>query len=348
LTAAYKAWQAEELADWPFSEHRGADRADRAQRLPRVSLVTPSFNQAAYLEAAILSVLNQGYPDLEYMVFDGGSQDGSTQILNRYRDRLAYWESVPDRGQAHAVNKGWERANGKYVWWLNADDLLVPGALLSAVEYLEAHPDADLIYGDVLRIDESGQVMDLYEYKDFDLVRLVASAGAIAQAGGLMRRTTIDRIGYLDEGLHFLMDTEYWIRLALSGGRIVHLGQPLALFRIHAHSKTQSGSLLAVQERYDVYGRLFDRPDIPLELVAQRARALSNMHVSCARVYLKVRAFPEALGELWRAARSWPQQILAPRFWWHLVLALLGRTVGEGMWLRLRSWMRALRRRRRA
>lgn len=348
MTAAHRGWQAEELAGWPFSIPDRMDQAGRARRLPRVSLVTPSFNQAAYLEASILSVLNQGYADLEYMVFDGGSQDGSTEILNRHRDRLAYWESVPDRGQAHAVNKGWARASGAYVWWLNADDLLVPGALQSAVEYMEANPDADLIYGDVLRIDESGRVMDLYEYRDFDLVRLVAAAGAIAQAGGLMRRTVIDRIGYLDEGLHFLMDTDYWIRLALSGGCIVHLSRPLALFRIHGQAKTQSGSLLAVQERYEVHRRLFERPDLPAELRTQRGRASGGMHLSCARTYLKVGAYPEALSELWLAARSWPWLVLAPRFWWHLMLALLGKAVGEGVWLRLRSWMRRLRRRRTA
>jgi glycosyltransferase involved in cell wall biosynthesis len=108
---------------------------------PLVSIVTPSFNQAPFLRRTIESVLGQDYPNLEYIVIDGGSDDGSLAVIQEYADRLAYWESIPDKGQTDAINKGFSRATGKYIAWLNSDDIYRPGAVAEAVAYLEAHPE---------------------------------------------------------------------------------------------------------------------------------------------------------------------------------------------------------------
>jgi glycosyltransferase involved in cell wall biosynthesis len=120
---------------------------------PLVSIITPSFNQAPYLRRTMESVLRQDYPNLEYIVVDGGSTDGSQAIIKEYEDRLAHWESVPDRGQTDAINKGFARATGKYLAWLNSDDVYQPGAISEATAYLESHPEVGMVYGDCTFID---------------------------------------------------------------------------------------------------------------------------------------------------------------------------------------------------
>jgi glycosyltransferase involved in cell wall biosynthesis len=336
----------QELCDWPRrapSSSPWEERAAAEGAWPRVSLVTPSFNQGQFLEDTILSVLNQGYPDLEYMVIDGGSTDGSPEVIRRYADRLAYWESTPDRGQSHAINKGWGRATGKYLWWLNSDDLLMPGSLVAAVRFLETHPDVDLVYGDVVRVDAAGRWVDYYPYRDFDFAGFVLRRHDLAQPGSLMRRDVLQRIGILDEGLHFLMDLDYWRRLAIAGGRIVHLPQPLSLFRTYDEAKTGAGSPEAVQERYLLNERLFADPNLPGELRAKEARVTSGMHLTCARTYLLCGDYRQAVLEAGWSVRSWPIQLANPFLWYHGVLGVLGVVVGHRAWRWLRSGLRRLR-----
>ena len=125
---------------------------------PLVTIVTPSYNQAAFIERTIQSVLGQDYPDIEYIIMDGGSSDGSAEIIRRYEDRLAYWESVKDKGQTDAINKGFARAHGEILAWLNSDDVLYPHAVSEAVAYLTEHPECGLVYGNCDFIDAEGNV----------------------------------------------------------------------------------------------------------------------------------------------------------------------------------------------
>jgi glycosyltransferase involved in cell wall biosynthesis len=309
-----------------------------------VSLVTPSYNQDRFLEDTILSVLNQDYPNLEYMVFDGGSTDGSREIIEKYAARLAYWESEPDRGQSHAINKGWARSTGDYVWWLNADDMLSPASLRTSVALLEDHPEVDMVYGDVIRVDATGRMIDLYPYQDFAFPAFVLRGLSVAQAGALMRRRVIDRIGFLDESLHYLMDHDYWTRLALAGGRIVHIPLPLALFRIHDSAKTQRSSIRVVEEARHLHRNLMAHTDLPPEIRKGRGRIASNMHLYSARALVKVGRYREALGEIRGALFAWPPQVLGESLWRHLALSVLGLAVGEKAWMRIRAWVRRLRR----
>src|SRR3990172_4740583 len=137
--------------------------------LPLISIVTPSFNQAEYLSACMESVLSQDYPRLEYLVLDGGSTDGTREVLERHAARLTYWASEADRGQASAVNKGWARAHGEILGWLNSDDRLAPAALEQVARIYQSHPDAAMIYGDIQEVDSLDRPVHLKHMANFDV-----------------------------------------------------------------------------------------------------------------------------------------------------------------------------------
>ncbi|HLA97025.1 MAG TPA: glycosyltransferase family 2 protein, partial [Anaerolineales bacterium] len=139
---------------------------------PLVSIVTPSFNQGRFLEETIQSVLAQDYPRIEYLIVDGGSTDGSLEIIRRYADRLGWWVSEPDRGQTEALNKGFARARGEIFAWLNSDDTYLPQAVSEAVAYLQAHPEAGMVYGDANLVDEHGRVIGKFPARQTDYQRL--------------------------------------------------------------------------------------------------------------------------------------------------------------------------------
>src|SRR4051812_44745583 len=174
---------------------------------PRITIVTPSLNQAPFLERTIRSVLDQDYPDLEYLVFDGGSTDGSVEILRRYDDRIAYWESVADRGQSHAVNKGFERAAGEIVGWINSDDYYLPGALATAASAFETIPDTDWLCGACRYLNSEGRLETVWTPRS---PRGPRSAWAyepwyVPQASSFWRRAMLDRLGRLREDYHYAM-----------------------------------------------------------------------------------------------------------------------------------------------
>ena len=180
---------------------------------PRVTIVTPSYNQAAFLEQTIQSVLSQEYPNLEYMIVDGGSTDGSVEIIRRYAGRLAGWVSEPDKGQAEAINKGFAQAQGEIIAWLNSDDLYLPGAVSAAVRAFERHPEAGLVYGDVVSIDGGGQTINVMTFADWGLDDLL-QFNIISQPGVFIRRSILERTGFLDPGFHYLLDHHLWLRAA--------------------------------------------------------------------------------------------------------------------------------------
>jgi glycosyltransferase involved in cell wall biosynthesis len=211
--------------------------------LPRVSIVTPSFNQAAFLEETIRSVLSQDYPDLEYIIIDGGSTDGSVEIIKKYADQLAYWVSEKDAGQADGINKGLVRVTGEVVAWLNSDDTYLPGAIetflpgsiRSAVAALQANPDCGLVYGDVLAVDAVGQKLNLARYDDWGLDDLLKFK-IIGQPAVFMRRSVLDKVGLLDTRFHFLLDHQLWIRMANLAG-MKYVREQWAATRYHEAAK---------------------------------------------------------------------------------------------------------------
>ena len=202
---------------------------------PLVSIVTPSFNQGRFIRDTLESVLSQSYPRIEYLVMDGGSTDDTVAILRQYRDRLT-WVSEPDRGQAHAINKGWRRARGSIVAYLNSDDTYLPGAVERAVASLEEHPEAGLVYGEGFHVDEQGEIIERYPTEPFSLTRLEETC-FICQPTVFLRREFVERVGYLDESLQYCLDYDLWIRVARVAG-FAFTPQYLATTRLHPDTKT--------------------------------------------------------------------------------------------------------------
>jgi glycosyltransferase involved in cell wall biosynthesis len=190
--------------------------------LPSVSIITPSYRQAQYIEATIQSVLAQNYPRLEYLVIDGGSADGTLDILPRYHKFLRWW-SEPDSGQAQAINKGFHRATGEIIAWLNSDDIYLPGTLHRVARFFQQHPAIDVVYGDYYLIDPAGRVVLRKKEIPFDYHILLYGLDYLSQPTVFFRRSLLTQFGFLDESLHYGLDWEYWLRLARGGARFAHL-----------------------------------------------------------------------------------------------------------------------------
>ena len=210
---------------------------------PLVSIVTPSFNQVRYLEETIHSVLDQDYGPIEYIIVDGGSTDGSVEIIQRYDKRLSWWISEPDQGQTDAINKGFAHAQGDILAWLNSDDTYLPGAIHEAVAYLESHPQTGMVYGDANLIDEAGHVIGQFPARQTDYQRLRRGYVHIPQQAAFFRAALWREVGPLDPTFYFAMDYDLWVRLA----RIAPLDyypRLWANFRLH-----QSGKSVISDER---------------------------------------------------------------------------------------------------
>ncbi len=204
---------------------------------PLVSIVTPSFNQARFLESTILSVVNQDYPNLEYIVVDGGSNDGSVEIIRHYSNRLAWWVSEKDRGQTEAINKGFSHAKGDILAWLNSDDVFEPHAIREAVEFLQKRPEIGMVYGDANFIDEAGKVIGRFPAAQTDLKRLRRGYVHIPQQSSFWRADLWRKVGPLDPKFYFAMDYDLWVRLAALAP-LAYTRRVWAGFRLHSQGKT--------------------------------------------------------------------------------------------------------------
>lgn len=247
---------------WPWTEESPQlpEEMPDGRSWPRLSVVTPSYNQAEFLEETIRSVLLQGYPDLEYMIVDGGSTDRSTDVIRKYDRWIASWISERDKGQGQAINKGWRRATGEVISWLNSDDIVMPGWAKACSAELAIAPHVGLVCVDVAVVNPRTQVLSVLRGAPATLAGVIAVWDApFPQPGFLMRRTLLEQLGFLDEDFHYSMDFEYWVRALIHGIAVGHLGETLAGFRIHPESKSSQLRQGFVRENLRIVEKHFSR-----------------------------------------------------------------------------------------
>jgi glycosyltransferase involved in cell wall biosynthesis len=214
---------------------------------PRITVVTPSYNQAAYLERTIRSVLDQAYPNLEYFIIDGGSTDGSIEIIQRYADRLAYWVSEPDSGQANAINKGLRRATGDWIAWQNSDDVYLPGAFAGLAGGAARQPKAGVIIGDLLLIDADDRPLRDVRYVRPTHRSLLAEGMVLANQASFWKRELHTKVGLIDENYHYSFDYEWFLRLTATASSH-HVPEVWGGFRLHDAAKTGSNTARFTEE----------------------------------------------------------------------------------------------------
>lgn len=205
--------------------------------LPKVSVVMPSYNQADFIERSILSVLNQSYPNIELIVMDGGSTDGSLEIIKKYQDRIAFWISESDNGQAHAINKGLAKATGEWVGWQNSDDVYAPDAISKLMQCAKKNPNAGIVMGDMSMIDAEDSLIRNIRYIRPSYRSILAEGMVSSNQSSFWKRSLQSKAGYLDERYHYNFDYEWFLRL-LSLTTAAHIPVVVASIRVHEQTKT--------------------------------------------------------------------------------------------------------------
>lgn len=289
---------------------------------PRVSITTPSYNQVHYIEETIRSVLLQGYPNQEYMIIDGGSTDGSIEVIRRYAPWLTYWVSESDRGQAEAINKGWSRTSGDIMAYLNSDDIYVPGTIAAAVVALQNNPQVEMIYSDCQIIDSHSRVVDSMRGREFSLTGHFRH-NLIPQPTMFFRRSVLPTIGLLDPSLQYTLDYEFCLRV---GQRYKLKRIPGVLARFRTHQGTKSSSQM--DRFYNEWVTIFEqaarqkelRPYLPDTATKRCGLALFNLAV----MYYATGDMVQARGHFIQAAKLYPKLIIELEFWLYLLKCLVG------------------------
>jgi glycosyltransferase involved in cell wall biosynthesis len=278
-------------------------------RSPRVSIVTPSYNQGHFIEETIRSVLLQGYPDLEYIIIDGGSSDATTAIIRKYEDWLTYWVSEPDEGQTEAIKKGWSLATGEVVAYINADDTYLPGAVSVAVDAFCASPDAGMVYGTAVIVDDSGRELRQWRAQPFDVRRMLTRGSIVPQPATFFSAAALESVGSLDDRWNMIMDYELAIRMGMRYPAI-SVSEALARFRDHGKSKSRLKFEALADELVQFVGAL--RPTGLSRRKWRRVRraTLSRIYVELAFAYLA-----QDKQEAAKASRQVVRSVLADPVW---------------------------------
>jgi GT2 family glycosyltransferase len=316
---------------WPWEPASSASWGVQPEIAPRISVITPSYNQGQYLEQTVRSVLLQDYPNLEYIVIDGGSTDESVEILKHYGSQIRYWVSEPDGGQSMAINKGLRQCTGDIIAYLNSDDYYLPGALHAVARAFMQQPGIDLVYGrcDIVgeqnekKGDQFGSVASFQDI--LDLWGVWWTKGQMVQPEVFWTRRIMDRIGLFHEHLTYAMDYDYWLRILRAGSRVLRLDYPLAAFRLHGAQKSRASEKAAAELLQVVEPYLWEKTSS----VPWRERFKLQNHWLYTAVFLKQVADSLARNEGWVARYAALCKV---------ILARPQILLGEGFLRRVTRW----------
>jgi len=285
-------------------------------------------------------VLEQEFPPNEYFIIDGGSTDSSVEIIKRFESKLAGWVSEKDKGQADAINKGLHRVHGEIVAWLNSDDYYLPGAIQTAIETFRQHPEAGLVYGNVLSVDKNSQTFNLQTFKQFNLSDLI-SFQIISQPAVFMRRSVLEQAGLLDPSYHMLLDHQLWLRMARIA-TIVYIPKTLAAARYHAEAKNLANTADFGREAFRLVDWMKSTPEFSSAFEQNKSRILGGAHRLDAFYRLDGGQYAASLSAYRQAFGYHPAVVIKE---WHRVvyalLALLGLTRLRDLYMRVRSKLRS-------
>jgi acetyltransferase-like isoleucine patch superfamily enzyme/glycosyltransferase involved in cell wall biosynthesis len=313
---------------WTFEASSLPDNMPDGGPWPRISIVTPSYNQGQFIEETIRSVLLQGYPNLEYIIIDAESSDGSVEIIRKYERYLDYWASEPDSGQSHAINKGFSKASGEILGWLNSDDLLAPGALRNIAEAFDSEKDSPIhwIVGKmaIFKQNDIGQVVRIKEPGFPDLLEdWLLESWFAPQPSTFWSRHAWEQAGPLREDLHYSFDREYWMRLRFLGHRPQVLPFILSNFRLHNRSKTLTRNIIFIRERNQIraeYAQKVPDPIVRQRVILLMKRVDQRLRLSRINASPGFRSLSELVGMLILS----PILLFHRQIWRSLTLALLG------------------------
>jgi glycosyltransferase involved in cell wall biosynthesis len=283
---------------WPWTEQSEPlpDKMADGSEWPRISIVTPSYNQDQFIEETIRSILLQGYPDLEYIVIDGGSTDNSVEIIKKYEDWITYWVSEPDNGQSHALNKGFRMVTGSLIGWQNSDDYYHSQAFMEVAIKSTELSEISVFYGLTDQIDANSNFICVHPISEFDIHAMLPLLNMCNQSM-FFRNRIFSQGEFIDESFKHAMDQEFLIRLALKGYKFRLFSEIKGYFRQHNEAKGATQTNILVEECLRIYKLIYQNNNLPLSL---RKKALSSIQNSCVNNFANLRLdlFRKAINEL--------------------------------------------------
>lgn len=266
--------------------------------IPKITIVTPSYNQGQFIEETIISVIGQNYPNLEYIIMDGGSTDNTVEIIKKYEEHLYYWVSEKDGGQSEAINKGFKMCSGDILGWLNSDDLYMPGSLSYISENINTDSSA-LYFGNCIHFKETEKLMS----NGSDVVtsqscKKLTDMDYIVQPSAFWTRKTWNRVGELREDLHYAFDWEWFIRAELSDINLISIAKCLSLYRFHSQHKTATGSVKRQEEILKVYSIYNERNALLYQLLLKEQFQMDSFKSKLLFTLLKKLNKPRTFGDI--------------------------------------------------